>query len=200
MGEQTMKYGGKYDEYLAELTTCLAALSEHARTAVFWLWGMGLLEGLLTPDKWVDWLQDAEVAGRRHALGQEWLAEGVRLWELSHLLSLSEDELSAHLQSTVGCLESALCADPPGGDPCWSYDVLTPVMMSASLDVDDTVAWPWLDAEVDAMFATVRVQAAVAYVDWVVGVLASHPEPDEALLDELLVGAEVLSPPPGYDV
>jgi hypothetical protein len=73
-------------------------------------------------------------------------------------------------------------------------------MMSASLDVDETVAWPWLDEEVDAMFATVRVQAAVAYVDRIVGVLASHPEPTEELLDELLVGGEVLSPPPGYDV
>jgi hypothetical protein len=73
-------------------------------------------------------------------------------------------------------------------------------MMSASLDVDDTVAWPAFDEDVDAVFATVRVQAAVAYVDRTIKVLASHPEPDEALLDELLVGGQVLSPPPGYDV
>jgi hypothetical protein len=158
------------------------------------------MKNLQPSDVWSAWIQQASVVGRSHVLGGDWKADGEHLWADMLRLLDTTDDMSGYLQCVVSCLGGVISPEPLEGDSGLIQQVFWPTISAASLDVDDTVAWPALEEEIDEMFFSERVQAAVLYVNRIIDVLETRPEPDEELLDCLLVGSEVLSPPPGYDV
>jgi hypothetical protein len=106
------------------------------------------------------------------------------------------DQSSQLLNSAVVCLSTpiGIALDPSLTVGAWVEHALFPIMQRASRDLFDDVVFPGDDAELDAVFGHDSVQAAADYCRRIVAELgAARSDPDEAALDRLMQGSEVIA-------
>lgn len=185
----------RYLYYLDSLGVRVRKLSSRAQLALLWVLGEGLLVGLEAPDDWWEWIRKASSLGFRYVTTGEDLDDSSQMRAQFSDLCGTEEEMSEHLQSVIGCFFYAMGDyDGPRSARTVSFSfVFFPLMQSESLRLFEDVA-QGDDEQEDEAFSQPRVQLAVRYVDGIVDRLAETPEPTAEFLKGIQYGSEVLSP------